>query len=537
MKKTLTLLLCIIISLCLVCCTGKGEQTGADTSRSTAVSDDGKETTADITQSSADGSSQSNDTNSPSDDTDSPSETTAFPDSQGPSDTAQTPSDTTGAQGGSTDTPIEDAIDGKTVATDAASKKSGMKSYTQTVTTKMTMAGKASSADSFEQYRRSSSSTSYLRKLTSDGRTSAEYYKDGYFYTEVDGGLFKGKLSQSEFEKLRSSAAGFRLNTDDYGAFNTYTAEETADGITVTMTDVNAQSFTGADDLKAEMAKQNATVSVKSATCRILVNKDGYITSEKAVIVLSVNYAGASVDFTVELDEKTSDINAVSGISFPAEKFADYTNVEDIRGVKTLTDAAYAYAELYESGASFDFNSQVSVSGGDISYTNTTQGKCEFTAGEKTTVAISASGSSNGADKALNVNSDGAQLTVSDGTESKTMAHDEQIVWTYIDSVWISCYAYGDSITSLSSSNSASGTKYAYGLSEKALQDALTLAVAVVDPALDASDAKNVTINTFKGETELDKNGSIIKTSTQADFTFEIGTAQYTASISYSAEL
>lgn len=536
MKKTLTLLLCIIISLCLVCCTGKGDQTGTDASNTAAVSDSGTETDSSGTQSSADTSSQTPGTNAPSDDTGTPSETSPLPDTQGPSDTSQTPSDTTNGQG-SADTPIEDAIDGKAVATDAASKKAGIKSYTQTVTTKMTLAGKTSSAESFEQYRKTSSATSYLRKLTSNGRTSAEYYKDGYFYTEVDGGLFKGKLSQSEFEKLKNSAAGFRLATGDYGAFNTYTAEEASDGITVTMTDVNAQSFTAADDLKAEMAKQNAIVSVKSATCRILVNEDGYITSEKAVIVLTVEQSGTSIDFTVELDEKTSDINAVSGISFPADKFADYTNVEDVKGVKVLTDAAYAYAELYESGASFDFKSQISVSGGDVSYSSTTQGKCEFTAKEKTTVTISASGSSNGTDKALNVSSDGTQLNISDGAESKTMAHDEQIVWTYIDSVWVSCYAYGDSITSLSSSASATGTKYTYGLSEKALQDALTLAVAVVDPSLKVSDAKNVTVNTFKGETELDKNGSIVKTSTQADFTFEIGTVQYTSSISYSAEL
>lgn len=536
MKKTLTLLLCIIISLCLVCCTGKGEQTSADTSNTTDVSDDGKETDSNGTQTPADTSSQSPDTDPSTDGTDTPSETSPSPDTQGPSDTSQAPSDTTNGQG-STDTPVEDTIDGKAVATDAANKKSSISSYTQTVTTKMTLAGKTSSAESFEQYRKTSSAISYLRKLTSNGRTSAEYYKDGYFYTEADGGLFKGKLSQSEFEKLRSSAAGFRLSTGDYGAFNTYTAEKAADGITVTMTDVNAQSFTAADDLKAEMAKQNATIAIKSATCRILVNNDGYITSEKSVITLTVEQAGMSLDFTVELDEKTSDINAVSGISFPADKFADYTNVDDVKGVKVLTDAAYAYAELYESGASFDFKSQISVSGGEVSYSSSTQGKCEFDAGSKTTVSIVASGSSNGKSTALNVNSDGAELNISDGAESKTMAHDEQIVWTYIDSVWVSCYAYGDSITSLSSSNSASGTRYAYSLSEKALKDVLTLAVAVVDPALDASDAKNVTINTFKGETELDKNGSIIKTSTKADFTFEINAVQYTVSISYSAEL
>lgn len=522
MKRTLTILLCLVISISLICCGGKDDETTAgqqsgNTQTDAPVQDGtnaGEETNAPATNA-GDETNVQGETNAPvQEETNVVSETTAQGD-----DPAFTQ--------GPTDEPGEDAIDGKKAVTDAAKKNETLKSYIQTLNTRMTVAGNTSEASVIEKYRKGTSSLSYWKETSNGNESSYEYFKDGYFYTEIDGGLFKSKITDKEFEALRASASGLKLTQDDYAAFNVYSAEESSGGIVVILADVKADEFKATDALKAEMAKNGATVTLKSVTATVFIGEDGYIEEEISEIAISVASNGTTIEVTVEQEIELSDINDLSGINFPADTFSDYIKVDDLIGLKALVDGAYAYDELYEIGAAFDFDTYMSISGDGVDITSDTSGSCEYTAGDKTTLTLNATGVGDGKTSTLTITSNGTELTINTDGTSNSHAHDEEIVWSYIDGVWVSCYAYGDMITSLSTSGTG-GKTYDYTVSEDALEDIVAFALIAIDEEVDDDDVEIESIEKAEAQTVLDENGNVTKTSIDVEFTLEVNGKTYT---------
>ncbi len=521
MKKFISLLLSVILTLSFASCGGDGEVTSSKdktTNKESAVQTDGvsEQIQTEIVTDENGVTSIIEITKAPTEDEkNSPDEDT---------DASEQPKDTEDKDRFEevTTFPIEenplDTLEGAALIYAAYDKMKDLTSYVYTSTVEEKADDEYMKTTTRETYMKSSSGLQYALEVVYDGDVSEGiYYKDGCAYQTIENIDLKQNMSEGDF---LSYILGEENTSEDYlKSFERFETSKDKNGATVTFFGVDLEQFSKIDIDYFESL--GGKITVEKAEGYVKIDKDGYVYDESLTISIKASANGVSYTSTTKITGKTENVNSLSKVDFPS--FKNYETTTCLEGLYRLTKASYAYDTLLNTGIKFEADSKIVISGAEA-VEDISSGEMFYYYNNDDTISVgmSVEGSLNGAPMSLEFASDGKNVSMKLNEEGYTIPYDDEIVWEMLTESVEYTFGYASAIEEITETKEAGKRTFEYTISDEAIYYLFDKVNSCIENEMMVEDVKKVDVKTFEGVSVIDKYDELVSFTTTAEFTITL---------------
>ena len=373
--------------------------------------------------------------------------------------------------------------------------------------------------------------------------TYETYYKDGYYYTSRYGGMFKTKM-ESPDAKNYSAHSLINVKYDD---MKTVALKDVKEDTSGTEQALKYISFTCKNKMLKKFIKSSIensgetfaeSISIVGSDGEYVINKDGYLTSEKLAVTAKITIDGVESTVTVSSKTTYSDIGKEINPYDPED--SDYTEIKDLSTVIALNSAWVNSTSIYDDSVYIEMDMSTDITQGknkfgyDREYFRKMSMEQENFAQEVKTVYRTDGVKDNEGMYSKQYYTDGRFYNSSDMYGHKIYSDmDFKTYYTgiYSPSFQTPAHIYTTGMMSdIKSDKSGDETVYSFDLNVNS-DEGIAFLQMLFSPydqfGGDCAAAEKV-INTFSGKSYVDKNGMYYKTVVECDILFKFEEGEVT---------
>lgn len=418
--------------------------------------------------------------------------------------------------------PIEknplDTLEGAELIYAAYDKMKDLKSYVYTSTVEEMTDEEYMKSTNRETYLESSSGLHYALEVVYDGDVSeGVYYKDGCAYQTIDGVPLKQKMTEGDFLKYM---LGEENAAEDYlKSFERFETSKDKNGATVTFFGIDLEEFSAIDVDYFESL--GGKVTVEKAEGFVKIDKEGYVYDESFSVSIKVSAAGVSYTATVKVTGKTEKVNSLTKVDFPS--FDGYKTTNCLEGLYRLTNASYAYDMLANTGMRFEADSKIVISGAEtVEDISTGEMFYYYNNDDTLTVGMSVTGSLNGAPMSLDFATDGKNIAMKLNEEGYTIPYNDEIVWEMLTENIEYTFGYASVIEEIEETKEAGKRTLEYTINDEAIYYLFDKVNSCLEKEITYEDVKKVDVKNFEGVSVIDKYDELVSFENAAEFTITL---------------